>query len=111
MELKQLEVWDDIYHKYNKFWRNDYSFYFDKIARITKTLIITEGWKRLQNWWFRAIDRNKSRFHWDDIYYFASKEIKEEARILEERYNKIRLFEEKNFTEEEKIKIVDFLWL
>ncbi len=99
-----LKIWDKIYYKYNRFWW-DYTYYFDEVERITKTLIITKAWKRLSNHWSYWINRKQSNYIPDDYYYLLTDEILEDFKKVEKEREIRNWFDNKKFTLEEKIKV------
>jgi len=104
MIMTNLKVWDKIYYKYNILWGN-YNYSFNEIDRITKTLIITKSWTKLENRGHFWLLKNKSRFCWDDYYYLLTEDIIEDNKRIAEEYKINKWFDDKKFILEEKIKI------
>lgn len=103
-----MNKWDKIYTKYN-YSEKSYDYLFDEVVRITKTLVITSNWKRLQNFWDYAVENIDRRFNPKQIYMLVTEEIiKDNERI--EKIKKIEnWFYNKKFTLEEKTTIYDLL--
>jgi len=104
--MRNLEVWDKIYYKHiYGLWRKLYSYYFEEIERITKTLIITKSGKKLSNYWYRAVQKSTQWYTPNYVYELVTDEIlKDNERV--EYIDKIEdWFDKQHFTIEDKIKI------
>lgn len=108
MEKTILKIWDKIYAKHSNY-LNGYSYVFDEIERVTKTLIITKEGRRLKNNWDSCVEKTNIRYQWNRVFELVTDEIlKDNERI--ENINKIEgWFYNKKFTIEEKKIIYDLL--
>ena len=103
---ENLKIWDKIYYKYyHDFSQTNYSYWFDEVERITKTLIITKKWKRLKNYWYKWILESKERFRSDEEYQIITTDIIEDNNLINKEYKINKWFNEKDFIIEEKEQI------